>query len=125
MRSNRSVMFSSRARFFTSPKKLSDHFRMRLALPVKNTFARLPFGYQVSEDDPDVLVADPEWVKEMLYLQEVKDDYSYKELSKYIKAKLGYQISRKGFTNVIEHRPLFKEAALPLEERERILTEMH
>ena len=93
-----------------------------------NKTARVPYAYIASEDDPLVLIPDPEvtrWVEDAL--DHLDEGYSCRRVVSWLVEKTGKKISHQGITNIWkEHRsPGSDKPSKLLKERKKLERRLH
>lgn len=102
-------------------RALQRHYRFRLGLPVVKATSTLPWGYYVDPDDEDVWLPDEKCIQALVKLKKYLPDTPFREAAAWITNETGERISYQGLQKLIEVRMPFDEAALPYEERMRML----
>ena len=72
-------------------------------IPVPRIARTIPFGYELDEDDPDILIPVP---KELDLLETARKhvrQYSYREVANWLSANSGRYISHVGLRKRLEH----------------------
>ena len=80
-------------------------------IPVPRIARTIPFGYEVDEDDPDILIPVP---KELDLLETARKhvrQYSYREVANWLSANSGRYISHVGLRKRLEHERQRKNQA--------------
>tara|TARA_R100001591_G_scaffold93161_1_gene99002 strand:- start:75 stop:485 length:411 start_codon:yes stop_codon:yes gene_type:complete len=80
-------------------------------IPVPRIARTIPFGYELDEDDPDILIPVP---KELDLLETARKhvrQYSYREVANWLSANSGRYISHVGLRKRLEHERQRKNQA--------------
>ena len=75
----------------------------------------IPFGYVVSDDDPDVLDPVPHELEALKKCKEYKKDYTYKDLAEWVSAATGRYISSEGLRKRLNNEKTRQRTAIALE----------
>jgi hypothetical protein len=101
-------------------KELDRVRAMILALPVKFISRTIPWGYRVSDNDPDMLEPIEEHMRLLYQAKKYLATCSVTEVSSWLSQNSKVYISDEGLCKLMSRRPPDKAVLLPLEERQRI-----
>jgi len=100
---------------------LDRHRRMRLGLPIRKKSRGVPFGYRVSDTDASMLEPIDEQFQMLIEAKKQLASASYRDISDWLTVHSGRRISHQAIQQLYTERMPFDEAALPREEREKLL----
>lgn len=101
-------------------KELDRVRAMILALPVKFISRTIPWGYRVSDNDPDILEPIEGHMHLLFQAKKYLDSCSGIEVASWLSQHTKVYISDEGLRKLMSRRPPDKAVLLPLEERQRI-----
>ena len=105
---------------FTKVEQLDRLRNYMLGLPIENKARTIPFGYKVSEVDPDMLEPIDYEFELLVEAKKLLASHSYKDVARWLTVNSGRQIKDAGLHRIMERRAPDPRAKLPRAEREQV-----